>query len=116
MTDWTTLEHAYGNAADVPALLASLSPDPQTEVWEELWSRLFHQGTVYSASFATLPALVDVAERWKPKERAQLIALAASIFASKDVYGGSGKDLRRPVEWVLPRLKRLCDEALAETG
>lgn len=113
--DWSTLKHAYGNAVDVPALLASLSPDPQASVWEELWSRLCHQGTVYSASFAALPALVVACEQWKPKERAQLISLAASILAPKDAYGGCRDDFLRPVEWVVPRFQRLCRQSLAET-
>jgi hypothetical protein len=85
-------------------------------VREELWSRLCHQGTVYSASFAALPVLIDVAEQWKPKERSQLIALAASILASKDVSGGCRDDFLRPVEWVVPRFHRFCRESLAESG
>ena len=113
--DWSTLKHAYGNAADVPALLASLSPDPEARVWEGLWSRLCHQGTVYSASFAALPALADAADRWKPTECAQVIALAASILASEDVQG-SRDDFLRPIESVVPRFQRLCHESLAETG
>jgi hypothetical protein len=113
--DWSTLKHAYGNAEDVPGLLARLSPDPEASVWEELWSRLVHQGDVYSASFAALPALVDAAEQWKPSERAQLLALAASVLASQDV-GGDRNGFLLPVEWVVPRFQQLCSESLAETG
>lgn len=109
--DWSALKHAYGNAADVPALLARLSPDPDAGVWEELWSRLCHQGTVYSASFAALPALADIAGRWKPTERAQLIALAASILDSRN---HCPKDLLGPLEWVAPRFQQLCRESLAQ--
>lgn len=114
MPDWSTLKHAYGNAADVPALLAQLTPDPKASVWHELWSRLCHQGTVYSSSFAALPALAQAAEQWKPTERAQLIALAASILASEDVQGCRA-DLLRPVAWVVPRFERLCRESLVQT-
>lgn len=114
--DWSQLKHGYGNAADVPALLAKLSPDPRASVWEELWSRLCHQGTVYSASFAALPVLVDVAERWKPRDRSQLLALASSILASNDVHRASRDDVLGPVEWVVPRFQRLCRESLAEAG
>jgi hypothetical protein len=116
MTDWRTLDHAYGNAADIPGLLNQLTPEPEASVWEELWSRICHQGTVYSASFAALPALADAAERWKPKERAMVIALAASIVDSEEVHGGCREDLLHPVEWVVPRLQRSCWESLAETG
>ena len=116
MTDWRTLNHAYGNAADVAGLLEQLSPEPEASVWEELWSRLCHQGTVYSASFAALPALADAAERWNPKERAMVLALAASILASEDLSGGVRDDLFRPDESVVRRFQRACRESLAETG
>lgn len=113
--DWTNLKHAYGDAEDLPALLAGLSPESPWSVWDELWSRLCHQGTVYSASFAALPGLLDAAERWKPAERAQLIVLAASILASEDVSGGCA-DIVRQVEWVAPRFQQLCRESLTQAG
>lgn len=116
MLDWTTLKHAYGNAADIPPLLAQLTPDSKTTVWDELWSRLCHQGTVYSASFAALPALLQVAEQWNPRDRAQVLALASSILASNDVCGGRRDDFIRPVEWVRQRFQQACQEAVAETG
>ena len=57
MTDWAELQHAYGSAEDVPALLAAAAEtsDETGKVWDDLWSRLCHQGTVYSASRAALP-------------------------------------------------------------
>ncbi|WP_053670616.1 hypothetical protein [Streptomyces sp. NRRL B-1140] len=61
MTDWSRLRHAYGTAEDVPGLLDGASADPQSSDWDELWSRLCHQGTVYSASYAALPALTRMA-------------------------------------------------------
>lgn len=115
MTDWSTLTHAYGDATDLPALLARLSPDPDADVWYELWSRLCHQGTVYSASFAALPALANAAEQWKPAERAQSLALAAAILASDDVQG-CRDDLLSPVAWVVPHFQQLCRDSLAEGG
>jgi hypothetical protein len=114
--DWSTLEHAYGDASDVPALLASLPPDPEADVWSELWSRLCHQGSVYSASFAALPVLADAGEKWQPRDRPQLVALAACILAARDVPGTCPDDLLPSVESVVPRFQRLCRETLAETG
>ncbi len=116
MLDWSALRHADGNAADVPQLLSEMTPDTQANVWGELWGLLCHQGTVYSASFAALPSLLAAAERWKPRDRAQVIALAASILASDDVYDGRRDDFVRPVEWVRQRFQEACREALAETG
>ena len=62
--EWSGLRDAYGDAAVVPSLLERLwSPgaaDRQLAI-DELWSRLCHQETVYSASAAAIPSLVDAA-------------------------------------------------------
>jgi len=59
---WTELQHAYGSAADTPALLAALRDLPESagdsEPWFTLWSSLAHQGDVYPASFAAVPHVV----------------------------------------------------------
>ena len=61
---WRALEHAYGSAGNIPALLRQLEtlPDssPQEEPWFSLWSALAHQGDVYTASFAAVPHVVRV--------------------------------------------------------
>src|SRR3954466_14059578 len=113
--DWSKLEHAYGNASDIPGLLADLSPDSR-DVWYELGSRLCHQGSVYSASFVTLPVLVDMAEQWKPKDRSHPIGLAAEILAAYDGCAVGRDAFDRLVESLVPRLQRLCRESLADTG
>jgi len=59
---WSELRHAYGSAADVPALLEKLNQLPtsggESEPWFTIWSALAHQGDVYSASFAAVPHVV----------------------------------------------------------
>ena len=59
---WAELEHAYGRAGDIPALLRQLESLPpssgNSEPWFTLWSALAHQGDVYSASFAAVPHVV----------------------------------------------------------
>lgn len=115
MTNWNTLKHAYGKAADIPALLAAISPDSESDAWYDLWSRLCHQGTVYAASFAALPTLLELATTWNPRERGQVLTMASSILISDDVHGGDREEFRGPVEWVIPRFQELCRESLAET-
>ena len=58
---WGRLQHAYGPATDIPALLKQLqsSTGPDQGPWDGLWSRLCHQGDVYTA-FA-LPAAIEIA-------------------------------------------------------
>jgi hypothetical protein len=59
---WSELQHAYGQAANIPALLERLRELPvsegEAEPWFTLWSALAHQGDVYSASFAAVPHVV----------------------------------------------------------
>ena len=118
MVDWMNLRHAYGAAGDVPALLNRLTPDPADEVWGELWSRICHQGSVYSASFAALPALADAAGRWQPKQRAQPLALAGCILASEDCRDKNGRNLVevffQESRSVVRRLQELRRESLAQ--
>jgi hypothetical protein len=64
---WSELAHAYGPASDIPELLAALSSSPaptadyQAEPWFSLWSSLCHQGDVYTASYAAVPHVVEIA-------------------------------------------------------
>jgi hypothetical protein len=115
MPDWQQLQHAYGEASDVPALLKQLSPDPNAAVWQELWSRICHQGTVYTASFAALPALLDTATGWPPRDRPMVLSLAAAIVSSSDV-AGSRDELMRGLERTVAAFERLGHECLADTG
>ncbi len=64
---WHELEHAYGSASNIPGLLQALAKSPGVksagtgEPWHSLWSSLCHQGTVYSASYAAVPHIVEIA-------------------------------------------------------
>jgi hypothetical protein len=55
---WGELQHAYGLASDVPAMLTRLSraadAEARRQAWEPIWSALCHQGDVYSASYAAI--------------------------------------------------------------
>jgi len=59
---WAELQHAYGDASDIPALLMQLTHLPSSEnnnePWFSLWSTLAHQGDVYPASFAAVPHVI----------------------------------------------------------
>lgn len=85
VTDWASLRDAYGSAADVPALLAAAEAAAADEggVWDELWARLHHQGTVYSASYAALPVLAGISRQHPPSGYVAALQLAAVILASR---------------------------------
>lgn len=86
VTEWARLEHAYGNARDLPLLLAAAdgASEETGDEWSEVWGRLCHQGTVYSASYAALPELAAMASRHAPAGYVAAVHLAASIVASED--------------------------------
>ena len=63
---WADLDHAYGKAADIPALLRQLASSPRPcdsrdEPWFSLWSSLCHQSDVYTASYAAVSHVVQIA-------------------------------------------------------
>jgi hypothetical protein len=60
------LQHAYGPASDIPDLLRRIAADPRQEKgdagpWHSLWSALCHQEDIYTASYAAVPHIVQVA-------------------------------------------------------
>ncbi|MFJ9692139.1 hypothetical protein [Kitasatospora sp. NPDC101183] len=115
MTDWSQLSHAYGSAQDIPGLLDAMSPDPHDDCWNELWSALCHQGAVFSASYAALPALADAARRWSPSERRQPLYLAGAIVAGID-RPDNGEDPYVSRATEIAEMRRLTEEALRDPG
>ena len=63
---WAELQHGYGSATDIPALIEKLvglpSASDRSEPWFSIWSALAHQGDVYSASFAAVPHVIRILE------------------------------------------------------
>jgi hypothetical protein len=85
MTEWASLRDAYGSAERVPVLLAAAAAGTDEDgSWDDLWGRLCHQDTVYSASYAALPALAEMSLRHEPGGYVAALHLAASIVASND--------------------------------
>ncbi|MFJ1840808.1 MULTISPECIES: hypothetical protein [unclassified Streptomyces] len=90
MTDWSQLSHAYGSAEDMPTLLGRIAREPEPELWSDLWSALCHQGSVYSASFAALPWLADVAGSDDREQAVNALTLAGAIMAGAEQQHGAG--------------------------
>src|SRR5215470_6756623 len=115
MTDWKTLTHAYGEASDIPALIEKLRTHPNDTLWQDLWSRLCHQGTVYPASYAALHALCELARALPPPDRLSPLMLIGAIVASDDVHGMDHRPAEI-VELLIPELRRLADESMRTQG
>jgi hypothetical protein len=82
--NWGELRDAYGSAHDLPDILAELEPDPKSPVWTELWGRVCHQYSTYSASPYVLPFLLSAATGWQPSDRGMPLALAGCIVAARE--------------------------------
>jgi hypothetical protein len=80
---WAQLRHAHGAAGDIPALLVAASgpASSRDRAWAQLWDRLCHHGSVYSASAAAVPELTRLAcdDSLRPADRAQATSLIAAI-------------------------------------
>jgi hypothetical protein len=77
-----------------------------------VWSRLCHQGTVYTASYAALLPLAGIAQRHAPAGYIAALDLASAIVASND--GPSDTAAVRPQHPdTLRRLRDLAERNLA---
>ena len=69
---WDELQHAFGAASDLPDLLAAVSKATGTRFEQrmgELYERVLHQGTIYSASPPAARALIGMAAAAAPREK-----------------------------------------------
>jgi hypothetical protein len=116
MTEWADLRDAYGAAGDIPALLAAAEEagEDSGRVWDEVWGRLCHQGTVYGASYAALPLLADIAGRHAPAGYVAALDLAGAIVASNDGPSDSAPARQRHPD-SLRRLRDVAERNLAFT-
>jgi hypothetical protein len=81
---WAELEHAYGSAADVPALLRRLlDPDPKerTEVLNTLYGNLFHQGTRFPATVRAVPFFIEMCASPSVPGRGDLLGYWSCLIA-----------------------------------
>ncbi|MFD5015384.1 HEAT repeat domain-containing protein [Streptomyces chartreusis] len=80
--DWASMEHAYGSAEEIPALLTALaSPDAaeRHKAFDRFYGAVHHQGSVYPPTAATLPFLFELTADRAAPDRAAVVALLVSI-------------------------------------
>jgi len=96
---WRDLQHAYGDAADIPDMLRALASSTgpkagyQDEPWFSLWSSLCHQGDVYTASYVAVPHIVQIAGEAKGPVDFSFFQLPAAIEVARQA--GRGPDMPR---------------------
>lgn len=113
---WTELQHAYGSAADIPALLSELRRLPRSEgnaePWFTIWSALAHQGDVYLASFAAVPHVVEALAMDPPTADSAYFQFPAWVEICRVRHATTvPDDLRDAYFGSLSRLPKLAAEA-----
>jgi hypothetical protein len=73
---WDRLGHAYGSAADVPAILRSIAAG-DADALDELSACIVHQGTIYEATGPAIPFLIQLLD----VERDNAVALLEVLEA-----------------------------------
>lgn len=85
--DWAAVEHAYGPAAEVPALVRDLTSKKAPErrkALATLGETINHQGTITPAAVAAAPFLVEIALAADTKDRGPLLAFLANLAVGGD--------------------------------
>ncbi|WP_442604127.1 hypothetical protein [Paenibacillus sp. KN14-4R] len=84
---WGKLTGPYSSADNVPVLLQQLMQEYSQEVFDELFQEyLFHQDTIYTATYAAMPFLAQLACSTSDAEvRKELFINCGIIEASRDV-------------------------------
>ena len=76
--NWRKLSHAYGSARDVPQLLKALTSEEATtrsQALDKLNASLCHQGTVYSATVASVPIFVELLQIPNIHDKSEILIL-----------------------------------------
>ena len=92
---WLNMNGGYRTTLDPRPLLKRLETDNDTsEVWQELWEELHHQGDVGDASFAAVPFLIE-----SYRKRRVLDWNTYAIVAIIELARNEGKNPDVP-EWI----------------
>jgi hypothetical protein len=92
---WADIADAYNHGEKIPGLLKQLRSDPSPkgpndEPWFSLWSSLYHQGTIYPASFAAVPHIIQIGHDATGPIDKGFFLLPKEIFVAK--LKGQGGD------------------------
>ena len=87
--DWKALQHANGAAADVPDMIrdmASSDPEVRQRAFFDAYENIWQQGTVYAATAAAVPFLIEIARAPTLADRSSVLELLFHLAH------GSGRD------------------------
>lgn len=94
--DWHQLNHAYGEASDVPELIKALASDNEGArrgAIYELYGNIWHQGTVYEATSYAAPFLIELLESNEIQDKHEILILLFHL-----ANGHSYKEVHRSIQ------------------
>jgi HEAT repeat protein len=110
---WDELSHAYGSAGEAPGLLrgiASPDRDAAAAALDELLNRVAHQGTVYPATVAAVPFLLELAVG-APHHRHEITWTVGFLADDRETSTGDVAPVRAAVAAGRETLAALLDDA-----
>jgi hypothetical protein len=85
--NWRKLSHAYGPARDVPQLLKALTSEEaatRSQALDKLNASLCHQGTVYSATVASVPLFIELLQTPNIQDKNEILILLGCFARGSD--------------------------------
>ena len=117
--DWASLKHAYGSAADVPAMIRQLASEDRGDALHAAYGNIFHQGTRYQATPVAIPFLIEIAERGDAEILDLITHCVAGYFSTvRGPRTGSGPAWGEPPRPMADygettEILKACEEAAA---
>jgi hypothetical protein len=119
--DWSTVNHAYGPATDIPAMLRTLATGDKEQRKRALWElhgNIWHQGTIYEATAPAVPFLLELVKN-RHAELVEILCLLALIADGQSYMAVHMELLRekrpedeqqmlREIEWVAAAKKAVA--------
>jgi len=82
--NWHALQGCYGPADKVPMLLRKLATVTdkarRSELWDDLWNAINHQGTICEATAPTVPFLVELLQNETVPNRHEMLSLLGALY------------------------------------
>ncbi|MDG4860128.1 HEAT repeat domain-containing protein, partial [Streptomyces sp. T-3] len=85
--DWSSMNHAYADASDVPGMLHGLTSADAAErdiALDGMYGAVHHQGDVYDSTVACIPFLFAVVAAPQVADRGAVLGLLCSIAGDED--------------------------------
>lgn len=115
------INHGYGPASDLPAILRALASGDKKQREQALWElhgNIWHQGTQYEATAYAVPFLLELV-RSNPDEFGEVLGLLALIANGRSYLEVHGKlstmsdkeyrlKLAEELEWIAPIEESRC--------